>query len=215
MLQSRSGHTHRIHLQIHGIQIQLIQWLPYRRKSDRHGPAEAPLGEIRRHIQRQMLDVHQPIPRIFPTGLNGISQSEQVIFPAISKALRNNFTIQKSRCERKDKAEEFTHRARHLPNNDNERKLQSAGLFGHPHRTGLVGWLAAVGVEGAVGQGVDVAVVHGEEDLPGLDRGADAGPGFHLAAEGLDLDPIAGGNVEGFGVVRMNFQPEVGEGGVS
>lgn len=65
-------------------------------------------------------------------------------------------------------------------------------------------------VERAMGQSVDVAMVHGEKHLPGLDRGADSSPGFDLATAGLDLDPIVGGKIEGFGVPGVNLQPEVG-----
>lgn len=67
-----------------------------------------------------------------------------------------------------------------------------------------------MGVESGVGEGVDVTVVHGQEDLAGLGGGADASPGCDLAAAGLDLEPVTRGNSEEFGVVRVDFQPEVG-----
>lgn len=60
-------------------------------------------------------------------------------------------------------------------------------------------------VEGGVGEAVDLGVVHGDEELAGLDGGGDVNGGLKRAAARFDGDELVAFEAEAFGVVGVNF----------
>ena len=65
--------------------------------------------------------------------------------------------------------------------------------------------MVGVGVELGVGEVVGFLVVHGEEEVAGLDDGGEVGAGFDAASGRGDLDPGVGVDVLFFGVAWVDF----------
>lgn len=70
----------------------------------------------------------------------------------------------------------------------------------------LVVRLAGVWIEGGVGQFINVRVMHGEEDLAGLDGGGEVSLCSDGCAAGGDADQLVFPDAQAGGVFRMDFQ---------
>ena len=100
----RSRRRHRIHRQINAVQLQLRQRLRDRLKRNHHLPLDRPLPEIRRHIQRQMPNVHQPVPRILPPRLPLPAEIRpQSLLPAMPDAIMHLLGCHRNNRQEKGK----------------------------------------------------------------------------------------------------------------